>query len=335
MGISAIGMDDLDQTAKIDRITRELDWNLLRTFMVVVQEGGVTKGAVRLGLRQPSVSQALKRLEDRLEVRLIERSPSTFRVTPAGQHLYHECVDIYGTISRAVSVGQAVEDELTGHVTIAAFSTIRSEFFNDLLRIFHQRHPKVCFQIEVMASKEVHQTIREKRAGVGICQIDKKEPHLSYALFYRQYFGFFCGPSHPLFGEKGLSLNDLRGHSSVTFKTDQLWDALRPVALLRAQHQLDERVTGYTSHLDEALRMIIAGLGFGPLPVHFSKNYEEQGLLWRLPPYEDTLEIDVQLVTNPNARLKRAEQAFLDFVNQRLLETPEAQRTYTAAAPQR
>ncbi|WP_305984340.1 LysR family transcriptional regulator [Roseibium sp. MMSF_3544] len=332
MVITIIGMDDHDLAAKIDRITRELDWNLLRTFMIVVQEGGVTKGAARLGLRQPSVSQALKRLEDRVEIRLIDRSPSTFRVTPAGQHLYQECVDIYGTISRAVGVGQTVEDELTGNVTIAAFSTIQSAFFNDVLHTFHKRHPKVCFQIDVMASGEAHQSVLEKRAGLGICQIYEKDPRLNYELFYRHYFGFFCGSTHPLFGKSNLSLKDLRGHSSVTFKTDQLWDALRPVALMRAHHKLDESVTGYTSHLDEALRMILAGLGFGPLPVHFARRYEEKGILWRLPPYEDTLEIDVQFVTNPKARLKRAEQSFIDFVNQKLVEVPQSERTYTSSS---
>lgn len=330
MVISIIDMDNHDVTAQIDKITRELDWNLLRTFMVVVQEGGITKGAARLGLRQPSVSQALKRLEDRVEIRLIERSPSTFRVTPAGQHLYQECIDIYGTISRAVSVGQTVEDGLTGNVTLATFSTIRSRLIDDALQAFHKDHPKVCFQIEVMASRDAHQMVLEKRAGLAICQVYEKDPRLSYDLFYRHYFGFFCGPTHPLFGESDLSLSDLRGHSSVTFKTDQLWDALRPVALMRAQHNLDERVTGYTSHLDEARRMIMAGLGYGPLPVHYAAEFVEQGQLWRLPPYQDTLEIDVHLVTNPKARLQRAEQGFVDYIKQILVDVPVEDRTYTS-----
>lgn len=323
-------MNNHDFAARIDRITRELDWNLLRTFMVVVQEGGVTKGAARLGLQQPSVSQALKRLEDRVEIRLIERSPSTFRVTQAGQHLYQECVDIYGTISRAVSIGQTVEDELTGNITIAAFSTIQSRLMDDALKAFHEKHPKVCFQIDVMASKDAHQSVLEKRAGMAICQVYEKNPRLSYELFYRQYFGFFCGPTHPLFGRQSLSLEDLRGEPSVTFKTDQLWDALRPVALMRAHHKLDEPVTGYTSHLEEALRMIIAGLGYGPLPVHYAAKYVEDGQLWRLPPYEDTLEIDVQMVTNPKSRLQRAEQAFVTFTKEMLSHLSVRERTYTS-----
>ncbi|MES0885160.1 LysR family transcriptional regulator [Roseibium sp. SCP14] len=318
-----------------ERLTRELDWNLLRTFMVVVQEGSVTKGGNRLRLRQPSVSQALKRLEDRLQTQLIERSPSTFRVTPAGQHLYRECIEVYGTISRAISAGQGIEDELTGKVTVAAFSRIESDLFDRVLSQFHSLHPKVGFEINVMPSKAVRQTVLEKGAGLGICLVYDKHAKLVYEQVYRCYFGFFCGPTHPLFGQSNLKVQDLRGHSSVTFKTDQLWDALRPVALMRAHHKLDDQVTGSTSHLGEAMRMIIAGLGFGPLPVHVADAYVQSGQLWRLPPYEDTLEIDVHLVTNPNARLNRAEDAFLEFFRGELSKVPLEERTYKSGLQQR
>jgi hypothetical protein len=53
----------------------------------------------------------------------------------------------------------------------------------------------------------------------------------------------------------------LKGHASVPFKTDQLADALRPVALLRAQNELDDVVVGHSSPLKEVRRIIIAGLG--------------------------------------------------------------------------
>ena len=50
----------------MQQLAWKLDWNLLRTYMVIVQEGSITGGANRLSLAQPSVSNALKRLEERL-----------------------------------------------------------------------------------------------------------------------------------------------------------------------------------------------------------------------------------------------------------------------------
>ena len=68
-----------------ERIMREMDWNLLRTFVVLAQSRSVTDAANRLRLTQPSVSTALKRLEDRVGKRLIHRSPGRFELTEAGE----------------------------------------------------------------------------------------------------------------------------------------------------------------------------------------------------------------------------------------------------------
>jgi DNA-binding transcriptional LysR family regulator len=50
-----------------------LDWNLLRTFLVIAREQSVSRAATRLHLSQPAVSQALRRLEEQLGRRLVDR----------------------------------------------------------------------------------------------------------------------------------------------------------------------------------------------------------------------------------------------------------------------
>lgn len=312
-----------------DKLIRELDWNLLRTFMYVVQEGSITQAANRLMLRQPSVSQALKRLETRLGTQLIDRSPTHFRITPAGQTLYDECVDIFGNLGRTLRATQGTTDVVKGKVNLALLSRIESEFFDRILSDFHRQNPEVDFDIEVMSSKAVQQAVLEKSASLGVCLMHDLHPNLESEILYRSYFGFFCGPGHPLFGQSNLKIEDLCGHSSVSFRTDQLWDALRPVALLRAEHKLDDKVIGYTSDLGEAQRMIGAGLGFGPLPVHVAERFVKRSKLWRLPPYENTLAIDIHLVSHRNARLNRAEVTLLDMFKSQIAAVALTKRSYT------
>jgi DNA-binding transcriptional LysR family regulator len=311
-----------------ERLARELDWNLLRTFMVVVQEGSVTGAARRLSLRQPTISHALKRLETRLGKRLIERGPANFRVTPAGEVLYRECVEIYGNVARVAVLTREIKDEVTGHVRIAMASHVISPIFDDVLAAFHAVNPKATYEIEVDTSAEVVRGVLEKSASFGLCLVHKRSPRLEYQMIYREHFGFFCGPSHPLFGRDGLTLGDLKGHASVSFKTDQLADALRPVALLRAQNDLDDVVVGHSSHLEEVRRMIIAGLGIGPLPIHVVLRDLRDGLLWRLPPYEAPPAIDIYLVWNPHTHLNRAEEGLLAALRAAIDARPLSARTY-------
>lgn len=311
-----------------ERLAWDLDWNLLRTFMVIVEERSITAAADRLGLKQPTLSNALRRIEDRLGRRLIERKPNHFRVTAVGRLLYQECVEMFGTVSRLPILLRDVEDEISGHVAIAVASHVVSPVFDDALADFHQVHPKASFTITVSTSQEVATAVVQKRASFGLCLVHAEDARLAYEVVYREFFGFFCGPKHRLFGRRGLDLADLRGETSVSFQTDHPSDALRRVALLRAQAQLDEGVVGISSNLEEVRRMIVAGLGLGPLPLHVAARDERDGLLWRLPPYDDPPAVDIYLVTHPQANLNRAETGLLALLRRRIATLPLAQRTY-------
>lgn len=313
---------------KEGRVVWDLDWNLIRTFLVIVEEKGITAAANSLSLKQPTVSNALRRLEQRLAKRLIVRAPGKFEVTPAGRLLYSEALEIFGSISRLSILIRDMDEDVSGHVTLAMASHVVSPILDEVLSTFHRSYPGATLGIDVLTSQDVVQAVRQRQASIGICLVHEKQPRLHYARLFREYFGFFCGPEHRLFGRTGLSLADLRGETSVSFKTDRLTDALRSVALVRAEAELEDRVVGVSSSLEEVRRMILAGLGIGPLPIHVANRDVEAGLLWRLPPYEAPPAIDIYVVTNPSTRLNRAEQHLIAMISQRIEEIPFQERDY-------
>lgn len=316
------------KTPRFDRLVWDLDWNLLRTFSVIVEEKSITRAAERLTLKQPSVSNALKRLETRIGRRLIERDANRFELTDVGRLLYEESLDVFGTISRLQVLVRDVREEVTGHVVICVASHVVSPLFDRALAEFHREHPRATLTISVLPSVEVAKLVRERRASFGICLVSQRDAALEYAVVYREFFGFFCGPSHRLYGLSGLTLGDLEGETSVSFQTDHISDALRPVALLRGEAKLEANVIGISSSLEEVRRMIVAGLGIGPLPLHVARRDVEDGLLWRLPPYEHPPAIDIFLLTNPKKVLNRAEKALLALLNGLISSTPLTDRTY-------
>ncbi|MGV8938541.1 MAG: LysR family transcriptional regulator [Allorhizobium sp.] len=317
-------------STKPSRMVWDLDWNLIRTFLVIVEEKGITAAANSLGLKQPTVSNALRRLEERLSKRLITRAPGKFAITPAGQLLYEEALEIFGSISRLSILIRDMDEEVSGHVTLAMASHVVSPILDEVLSSFHRNYPAATIGIDVFTSQDVIRAVRQRQASIGICLVHEKQPRLEYARLFREYFGFFCGPEHRLFGCAGLDLADLRGETSVSFRTDRLTDALRPVALVRAEAELEDRVVGVSSSLEEVRRMILAGLGIGPLPVHVASKDVEAGLLWRLPPYDTPPAIDIYVVTNPSTRLNRAEQHLIAMMMKRIEEIPFRQRDYSS-----
>ena len=311
-----------------ERLARELDWNLLRTFLVIATSQSITDAADRLSLKQPTVSSALKRLEDRLGKQLVERKPGRFALTDAGKLLYEETIDIHGAILRLGTVMRNVENEVQGLVRIATASHVVCPLLDTALSDFHARHPRATLSIEAMASKDALAAVASRRVSFAVCLVKDRSPRLEYRRLFREYFGIFCGPTHALFGKTGVEMADLAGQSSVSFITDQMSDALRAVTLMRSEAQLDARIVGTSPNLEEVRRMIVAGLGIGPLPIHVVREDIEMGRLWRLPPFEAPPHVDVHVVWNPSARTNRAEATLLADLLDKIETTPMEERIY-------
>lgn len=311
-----------------ERIARELDWNLLRTFVVLAESRSVTDAANKLRLKQPTVSTALKKLEASIGRKLIIRSPGQYKLTDAGQLLYREAVEIQGSVLRLSTLMREMTDNVHGHIQIALASHVACPLIDKVLTDFHNTQPQVTMSIDVLSSAKAIAEVAAKRASFAVCLVGVKTPNLEYRRMYREFFGLFCGPPHPLFNRHDLKIEDLAGHGSVSFETDHLEDVLNPVTVMRARAALRPKVTGVSSHLEEVRRMVIAGLGVGPLPVHVAARDVKDGQLWQVPPFEGLPAIDVYLVWNERANKNRAEEYLLRDLLQAIDSTPFSDRTY-------
>ncbi|MGQ9368040.1 LysR family transcriptional regulator [Azospirillum sp. ST 5-10] len=321
----------MTQPRELDAIGNQLDWNLLRTFMVIVQEGGITAAAGRLFLTQPAVSLALKRLEGQLGRTLIERGPGRFRVTEAGEAVYREVVDIYGTISRFGVLVREIREEISGHVRVLMTSRIQTVLLDRVLTSFHERHPKVTFRVDVMPSTDVHVALQQKIGTLGLCLLREPIPGLRSEVFIHQTYRLYCARGHRLYGVRGLDVADLRTEDFVSFTTDQIDGTLSPLAVFRAREGFAGRIVGASANLEEVRRMIVCGLGLGPLPEHIAARDVADGALWELPPYEGVATVDVHLIWNPQAKFNRAEAAFREALLAEVRDLPVAERLPTVA----
>ncbi|MDV7144884.1 LysR family transcriptional regulator [Tropicimonas sp. TH_r6] len=310
------------------RFPWQLDWNLLRTFMVVVEQRGISRAADFLGLKQPTVSAALKRLEETTGKVLIVRKPHEFRVTRAGRMLYTECCSIFGTVSQLPSLLEVDGEILRGHISISIASHVISPHLDDVLHAFAQQHPNVTYSFTVAESDEICGRISQNRASLGICLLPEIPPDLDVTILYREYFGLFCGPRHKLFGAEEITPEDLRGEPSVSFQTETEDGPLDPVARLRARAGIETGWSGVSSNLHELRRMIVADIGVGALPLHVAQYDVEYGRLRQLPPHDDLPLINIYLLSNPNRRFSAPETAFLSACRDMIAKTDLSERTY-------
>jgi DNA-binding transcriptional LysR family regulator len=295
----------------MDDFARNLDWNLLYTFMVIVQEEKIASAAKRLYVTQPAVSLALKRLEETVGVRLIDRGSGKLAMTPAGEALYPEACKLYAAISRLPITFKQAPQSVSGKITISAISQVVSTNFDNALAIFFKNHPKVELSISVKAVVEILREVELGQITLGISGGVIPDMLVKKWLL-KEEFGLFCGKTHSLFGRGNLTLDHLREESFVAFSADVLGGKhMSDVTAIRAKASIGQFVRGRSCNVPEVRRMIEIGVGIGFLPLHLAAPCLQSGSLWRLPPYDKVPSDDIYMIYNPATNFSPAERIFL------------------------
>ncbi|ARU93982.1 LysR family transcriptional regulator [Tatumella citrea] len=302
----------------MSRTHDRLDWNLLRTFLAIVQEKSISKAAIRLHLTQPAVSLALKRLEEQLDEALILRNGSSFSLTAAGELVYKEALTIYGTLARLSVAVQDTPKDLTGTVRLCSVSAVQSTILDDAMAEFHQQHPRVTFDISSGSSSDVQHALLHYQAALGIALKHRYIPGIADMPLLAQNYYLYCGKSHRLSGLRQITTDDLTHEHFVSFSGDQPDGVLAPLTSFRIRYNLQGTTRGVSPDIHEVIRMIRCGLGIGALPEHVVKHEETQGQLWRLPPYEGVAKVTLYLMWNEVLKMNKAEHAFLCFLREKI-----------------
>lgn len=296
--------------SRLERFAHNLDWNLLRTFVVLVEEGSITSAANRLLLQQPAVSMALKRLEQTTGHRLIDRRPGRFEVTEAGERLHRQAREIFAAVVRLPDALESAGTDITGHVSVHSVSHVHHPGWDARLAGFFDTYPKVTMSVTIKTTADVISAVERGLASIGLCD-GIIPPGLDKVLYKREFYALYCGRGHRLFGVGDATLHDLRGDHYVAFTADVLGGQhMNAVTAVRAIGSFGQDVRAVSSHVEEVMRLVAANVGIGMLPHHLTEAHVAAGELWQLPPYDDLPPQDVFVITNPAAMLNPAEQAF-------------------------
>lgn len=123
------------------------DLNDLAYFVKVVEHQGFAPAARALGLQKSKLSRRIAQLEERLGVRLIQRSTRKFSVTDIGQSYYQHCLAMLVEAEAAQEVIDAIRAEPAGLIRIACPPDLIAYRMGAAIADFLAAHPKVRIQL--------------------------------------------------------------------------------------------------------------------------------------------------------------------------------------------
>ena len=123
--------------------------NDLLAFVTVAREGSFTRAGAVLGVSQSALSQAIKALEERLEIRLLTRTTRSVSPTPAGERLLHAIGNRFDEIESELDALTELRDKPAGSVRITSGDhVLRTILLPKLLPVM-RRYPDIHIEFDV------------------------------------------------------------------------------------------------------------------------------------------------------------------------------------------
>ena len=160
----------------------------LKTFVVVAEEGHLTRASVRLHTSQPSVSAHIKALEEELETRLFIRTPKGMQLTEAGERLKDKALDVLRAARNLKLEARNMGGELVGDLSLGLNTDAEYLRIVPLLNSLGEAHPKVTLQIQQRASTSVQGAIRDGDLDCGFIFGDPRSSDIDAVMLETTQF---------------------------------------------------------------------------------------------------------------------------------------------------
>jgi len=276
-------------------------------FVKVVELGSFVKAAHELHLTQSALTQRLKKLEDALGARLIDRTTRTVAPTAVGLSFLPAARRMITQFEQSVADIRDVIDIRGGRVTIASLISVATNILPAVLRDFGARHPNVRVRIFDESEQDIAELVRRGDAEFAIdMQVAEPDADLVFTPVMEDRFVMACRRDHPLAAGGPVCWDELTDMPVVTLGQRSGTSRLLYAQLPRARSTVAWRYE--VQHLSTKMAFIEAGLGVGIIPEMSMQTMPEGALVYR-PLVEPDLARSIAVVERRDATLSPAAAA--------------------------
>ena len=190
----------------------DLDLRLVRYFTVVAEHGNFHRAAAALHIAQPSLSRQVQRLEQRLGVRLFERTAQGSHLTEAGRAFLPEAVALLHSAELAVTKARAATEP--GTVTIGYAGGL---IITPAVRELRLRCPDAEVHTLHLDWDEVHRALLDHRVDAVIAREPFPTDQLAVTPLYQEPRVLLVPRTHRLAGKESVALDDFADESLVRY----------------------------------------------------------------------------------------------------------------------
>lgn len=236
----------------------------IRSFIAVARARSFTRAAAALHVSQPTLTVQVRRLEEALRVRLLDRDSRTVDLTRVGRELLPVLERTLQDLDAALAGTRDLADETRGIVRIAVLPSFASGPLPDAIRAFRESRPGVSFQLHDVVAGRGLDLVRAEAVDLAVLggepaaadvEVLARSPERLVAVYPR---------GHAVGRPRLLSAAALAAHPLVLMHPDTSVRAVTDAGFARAGVAVS--IAAEATYMMTAVAMVRAGLGLAILP---------------------------------------------------------------------
>ena len=236
----------------------------LKYLVALADTGHFGRAAQRTFVSQPTLSAQLKKLEEYLGVKLVERHPKNVQLTEVGKQIVARARHMLSEGDEIVALARNNTDPLSGKLKVALIPTIGPYLLPRVMQKLRKALPQLGLMLYEHQTEELLKRLREGEIDLGILALPADQDGLESRRLYREEFTVALPSDNPLAQKPSIKAADLKGQTLLLLEDghclrDQALEVCSRVDVHEAE---DFRATS----LETLRHMVVAGLGVTLMP---------------------------------------------------------------------
>lgn len=242
----------------------------LKYIVAVAREKHFGKAAEACFVSQPTLSVAIKKLEDELEVKLFERSANEVSVTPLGEDIVRQAQSVLEQAASIKEIAKRGKDPLAGPLKLGVIYTIGPYLLPDLVRQAIAHTPQMPLMLQENFTVKLLEMLRTGEIDCAIMAEPFPDTGLAVAALYDEPFMAVVPAAHAFAGRKTITSQELKSETMLLLGTGHCFrDHVLEVCPEFARFSSDAegiRKSFEGSSLETIKHMVAAGMGITVVP---------------------------------------------------------------------
>ncbi|MBQ0130615.1 MAG: LysR family transcriptional regulator [Comamonas sp.] len=242
----------------------------LKYIVAVAREKHFGRAAEACYVSQPTLSVAIKKLEEELDVKIFERSAGDVSVTALGEDIVRQAQSVLEQAAEIKEIAKRGKDPLSGVLTLGVIYTIGPYLLPELVRNSIKNTPQMPLMLQENFTAKLLEMLRTGEIDCAIVAEPFPETGLAMAPLYEEPFMAAVPSTHPLSQQSAVTTSDLKNETMLLLGAGHCFrDHVLEVCPEFARYASNAegiRRTFEGSSLETIKHMVAAGMGVTLVP---------------------------------------------------------------------